>query len=218
MDLSSLSLSLPDPLDAWYNHPQSSLPPTTAWPYSHPSQYAPVHPSWPMHWRYPPPQPVAGPSSIKPTQMWQASYPPTLLPPQPPQLHALHIPDYLSVPELDLSSPSAPNSPTSTDDAPPTPSPEFVHVVCNAPLVAPKPVVYRPSAVLQFQFELPDPDEDLSHPPYTATRSKRKRTREEHDDGQPSGRTYTKRRATETALRDLNPPSLASVRRFSTSS
>lgn len=234
MDLSTLSLSLPDPLDAWYH--AANIPPAythhpASYPYyHHPHYYPPTQYAWPMHWRHPY-HPAHGPSSMKQTQYSNAvAGPSTLLSlPQPPLRPTLYIPDHLSIPGLvrkclvcsfpstpahinlrpTVSSPSAPNSPTSTD-APPTPSPEFVHVVCNAPLVAPKPVLYRPPAVLQFQLELPDPDEDLSHPPYTR---KRKRSRDEPEDEKP-GRTSTKRRATESALREINP---RSSRRFSTS-
>jgi hypothetical protein len=95
--------------------------------------------------------------------------------------------------------------------APLTPTPEFLHVVCNAPLLAPKPLPYRPPAFLD-SFELPDPDEDLSHPPYTRTSSKRKRARDPQDDLAASS-FVTKRRATETVFRGLN--GLRSQRRFS---
>jgi hypothetical protein len=107
-------------------------------------------------------------------------------------------------------SPLDPGSPMSTT-APLTPAPEFLHVVCNAPLLAPKPLPYRPPAFLD-SFELPDPDEDLSHPPYTRTSSKRKRGRDAQDDGAPSS-FVSKRRATETVFRGLN--GLRSQRRFS---
>lgn len=40
-----------------------------------------------------------------------------------------------------------------------------IHVVCNAPLVAPVPLPYHSPTFLQF--DLPDIDADLSHPPYT---------------------------------------------------
>lgn len=93
--------------------------------------------------------------------------------------------------------------------APLTPAPEFLHVVCNAPLLAPKPLPYRPPAFLD-SFELPDPDEDLSHPPYTRSSSKRKRARDGQDGLAPSS---SKRRATETVFRGLNGP--RSHRRFS---
>jgi hypothetical protein len=107
-------------------------------------------------------------------------------------------------------SPSDPGSPMSTA-APPTPTPEFLHVVCNAPLLAPKPLPYRPPAFID-NFELPDPDEDLSHPPYTRLSSKRKRAQDGQDDlATPS--FVSKRRATETVLRGLN--GIRSQRRFS---
>ena len=113
----------------------------------------------------------------------------------------------LSAPTL---SPSDSGSPMSTA-APPTPAPEFLHVVCNAPLLAPKPLPYRPPAFLD-SFELPDPDEDLSHPPYTRSSSKRKRARDGQDDLVATSST-SKRRATETVFRGLN--GLRSQRRFS---
>ncbi len=95
--------------------------------------------------------------------------------------------------------------------APPTPAPEFLHVVCNAPLLAPKPLPYRPPAFLD-NFELPDPDEDLSHPPYTRSSSKRKRLQDAQDDLVATS-SLSKRRATETVLRGLN--GIRSQRRFS---
>jgi hypothetical protein len=110
-----------------------------------------------------------------------------------------------------LSTSSNLGSPMSTA-APPTPAPEFLQVVCNAPLLAPKPLPYRPPAFLD-SFELPDPDEDLSRPPYTRSSSKRKRTRtrDGQDDLAPS--LVSKRRATESVFRGLN--GLGSQRRFS---
>ncbi|KAI0273791.1 hypothetical protein BC834DRAFT_840586 [Gloeopeniophorella convolvens] len=127
----------------------------------------------------------------------------------PPALPALSI--SLPTPALEPSpiSPSDPGSPMSTA-APPTPAPEFLHVVCNAPLLAPKPLPYRPPAFLD-SFELPDPDEDLSHPPYIRSSPKRKRSRDGQDD--PATSYVSKRRATETVFRGLN--GLQSQRRFS---
>lgn len=63
-----------------------------------------------------------------------------------------------------------------------TPPPRTTHVVCNAPLVAPIPLPYHSPTFLQF--ELPDIDEDLSHPPYTRRTAavKRKRTADREDD------------------------------------
>lgn len=58
-------------------------------------------------------------------------------------------------------------------------SPPAVHVVCNAPLVAPKPLPYHSPTFLQF--DLPDDDEDLSHPPYVSRPHKRKRPQHDED-------------------------------------
>ncbi|KAI0053832.1 hypothetical protein FA95DRAFT_1568200 [Auriscalpium vulgare] len=139
------------------------------------------------------------------------TYQPAFVPPQfhPPlrQLPALHVPVYFPVPELDPpSSPSDLGSPTSTL-APPTPTPEFVHVVCNAPLLAPKPLPYRSPAFLD-SLVLPDIDEDLSHSPCTpSARSKRKRARDDPDhDPAAAAPAPPKRRATDPALR--NPHAL----------
>lgn len=130
-----------------------------------------------------------------------------------PALSALPVlPISLPIPELEPStvSPSDPGSPMSTA-APPTPAPEFLHVVCNAPLLAPKPLPYRPPAFID-NFELPDPDEDLSHPPYTRSSSKRKRAQDAQDD-LATASSVSKRRTTETVLRGLN--GIRSQRRFS---
>ncbi|KAH9966419.1 hypothetical protein BC827DRAFT_1175671 [Russula dissimulans] len=127
----------------------------------------------------------------------------------PPALSALPaLPISLPMPALEPStiSPLDPGSPMSTA-APLTPAPEFLHVVCDAPLLAPKPLPYRPPAFLD-SFELPDPDEDLSHPPYTRSSSKRKRARQETQDDPAS-----KRRVTATVFRGLN--GLRSQRRLS---
>ncbi|EPQ58398.1 hypothetical protein GLOTRDRAFT_110178 [Gloeophyllum trabeum ATCC 11539] len=80
-----------------------------------------------------------------------------------------------------------PASPTDTiaSDLSPSPAPQRV------PLLAPKPLPYHSPKFLQF--ELPDEDEDLSHPPYIRP-SKRKRV-DEDEDAQEQGRM--KRRASE---------------------
>ena len=64
-------------------------------------------------------------------------------------------------------------------DLSPSPVPEVAEVVCNAPLVAPIPLPYHSPTFLLY--DLPDEDEDLSHPPYTHRPHKRKRAREEDD-------------------------------------
>ncbi|KAJ7684678.1 hypothetical protein DFH06DRAFT_1462949 [Mycena polygramma] len=85
--------------------------------------------------------------------------------------------------------PDQPPSPTETcssfasSSTAGTPPPRTTHVVCNAPLVAPIPLPYHSPTFLQF--ELPDIDEDLSHPPYTrraAASVKRKRAGDREDD------------------------------------
>ncbi|KAG6334558.1 hypothetical protein ID866_4534 [Astraeus odoratus] len=45
--------------------------------------------------------------------------------------------------------------------------------VCDVPVLAPRPLPYHSPTFLQF--DLPDTDEDLSHPPYTHRPAKRKR-------------------------------------------
>lgn len=72
-------------------------------------------------------------------------------------------------------SPSGTSSSSCTDisSAFPPSSPQSIHVVCNAPLVAPIPLPYHSPTFLQF--DLPDVDQDLSHPPYTQRTPKRKR-------------------------------------------
>lgn len=76
-------------------------------------------------------------------------------------------------------------------DATPSPAPEYVHVICNAPLVAPKPLPYHSPTFLKF--DLPDDDEDLSHPPYVSRPHKRKRGGEDEEEHK---FTIMKRRAT----------------------
>ncbi|KIL00669.1 hypothetical protein PAXRUDRAFT_8055 [Paxillus rubicundulus Ve08.2h10] len=77
------------------------------------------------------------------------------------------------LPVLDFPpSPSDTCSSTSTDITS-SPIPDTIRVVCDVPLLAPRPLPYHSPTFLQF--DLPDTDEDLSHPPYTHRPSKRKR-------------------------------------------
>ena len=76
--------------------------------------------------------------------------------------------------------PSSPSDSVTSSDTTPSPAPEYVHVICNAPLVAPKPLPYHSPTFLQF--DLPDDDEDLSHPPYVSRPHKRKREEEDEDE------------------------------------
>jgi hypothetical protein len=91
---------------------------------------------------------------------------------------------YFPFPELDVPpSPTDTCSSFSTDSAPPTspsPPPESIHVVCKVPVIAPVPLPYHSPTFLQF--DLPDVEEDLSHPPYTQRlRSASKRKRDNED-------------------------------------
>ncbi|KAN0075338.1 hypothetical protein V8E55_011361 [Tylopilus felleus] len=75
-------------------------------------------------------------------------------------------------------------------DLSPSPPPDTIHVVCNVPLIAPRPLPYHSPTFLQF--DLPDTDEDLSHPPYTHRPSKRKR---DNEDNPPVSLLPSKRRS-----------------------
>ncbi|KAL0947381.1 hypothetical protein HGRIS_013497 [Hohenbuehelia grisea] len=105
-------------------------------------------------------------------------------------------------------SPSGTSSSSYTTDPSLSPSPQpqsIPHVVCNAPLVAPKPLPYHSPTFLQF--DLPDIDEDLSYPPYTlrsTTAAKRKHRELEsaHDSSEQLTDTRpSKRRTTSVAMR-----------------
>ncbi|KAJ4488448.1 hypothetical protein J3R30DRAFT_3696224 [Lentinula aciculospora] len=91
----------------------------------------------------------------------------------------------------------------------PPPQPQSLHVICNAPLIAPKPLPYHSPTFLKFEL-LPDLDEDLSHPPYTQRPSKRKR--EDYDE--PADFVLRKRRAMASSSSTLppRPPSVSSRR------
>ncbi|KAH9998160.1 hypothetical protein BJV74DRAFT_883289 [Russula compacta] len=186
----------PDP--SWFAYPSNPCPPRRR-PYPRLEQTAPsLSTSRPLH-------PHSSRARARPLR---AQVPPALS-----ALPALPIPLPMPALERDIEHlPSDPGSPMSTA-APLTPVPEFLHVVCNAPLLAPKPLPYRPPTFLD-SFELPDPDEDLSHPPYTRSSSKRKRARDGQDDpAAPAASSDSKRRATDTVFRGLN--GLRSQRRFS---
>jgi hypothetical protein len=86
------------------------------------------------------------------------------------------------------------------------------HVVCTAPLVAPVPVPRaRPPL---FECELPDIDEDLSHPPYIRRPGKRKRVAIDEEDAE-SNPMHTphplKRRAVAIAVTPLSPVRSSSI-------
>ncbi|KAF8136094.1 hypothetical protein EV363DRAFT_720197 [Boletus edulis] len=88
----------------------------------------------------------------------------------------------------------------------PSPSPDTIHVVCNVPLIAPRPLPYHSPTFLQF--DLPDTDEDLSHPPYTHRPSKRKRDNNDNDDPapQPKRRPGTNRCRSRLCYRPWDHP------------
>ncbi|KZT28504.1 hypothetical protein NEOLEDRAFT_1129313 [Neolentinus lepideus HHB14362 ss-1] len=85
----------------------------------------------------------------------------------------------------DMSSPPSPIDTPASDS--PSPAPQRI------PLLAPKPLLYHSPKFLQF--ELPDEDEDLSHPPYIRPA---KRKRDDDDEGSPE-EGQTKRQVSEDA-------------------
>jgi len=215
-----LRLSLPSfpfPLGLLLPMMSRPLPCPVQWPHSWPdiSAFANPDPSWFTYPTNPHPsrrrpylrleQAVASSSTSR------SLHPRTRAPPLRAQVpHSLPMFPIFFPMESSTLFPSDPGSPMSAV-APPTLAPEFLHVVCNAPLLAPKPLPYRPPAFLD-NFELPDPDEDLSHPPYTRSSSKRKRTQDGQDDLAATS-VVSKRRANVTVLRGLN--GIRSQRRFS---
>ncbi|KIK63632.1 hypothetical protein GYMLUDRAFT_57310 [Collybiopsis luxurians FD-317 M1] len=98
-------------------------------------------------------------------------------------------------------------SPPSNFSFSPPPRPQSLHVICNAPLIAPKPLPYHSPTFLKFEL-LPDLDEDLSHPPYTQRPSKRKRA----DADEPTDFCIRKRPALAAAL-PPRPPTVSSRHR-----
>lgn len=66
-----------------------------------------------------------------------------------------------------------------------SPSSQHLNVVCNVPIVVPKPRPYR--SLADLQFDLPSEDQDLSHPPYCTPRSVSKRKRSDDDDDAHNG-------------------------------
>ncbi|KAI0705847.1 hypothetical protein BC835DRAFT_347454 [Cytidiella melzeri] len=101
--------------------------------------------------------------------------PPVQLP-----LQQYAIPPLAAIHNTRCAAISSPSVMSDTDASPkPSPDPQFVHVVCNAPLLAPKPLPYHSPTFLQF--DLPDDDEDLSHPPYVSRPHKRKRAEDEDE-------------------------------------
>jgi hypothetical protein len=86
------------------------------------------------------------------------------------------VPPLTLKPSLDPASPSESSCSSISARTDPSPPPsQYTHVVCDVPLVVPKPRPYR--SLTPIDFDLPSEDQDLSHPPYTTRScSKRKRT------------------------------------------
>ncbi|KAL1683605.1 hypothetical protein EV122DRAFT_273257 [Schizophyllum commune] len=117
---------------------------------------------------------------------------------------------WAALPELDLPpSPTDTSSSATSDLSAPSPRPSPPQlVICNAPLVAPRPLPYHSPTFLQF--DLPDDDEDLSHPPYTKRASKRKREDAESADLCPPPQQRQKLRV---VVPDYPPPLPSNRRR-----
>ncbi|KAH9946211.1 uncharacterized protein BXZ73DRAFT_37628 [Epithele typhae] len=174
----------------------------------HPALLLDLPPQHPYFRRALPPQPQPGPMYHRPIHYaydWRSHPQPALFagalapsswtnvgPSYPPQSlwHPAGPPDFLlpfhhySARGCDAPGYSFSRSDTSSAvsrDSDLSPSPEVAEVVCNAPLVAPIPLPYHSPTFLLY--DLPDDDEDLSHPPYTHRPHKRKRSREDDEDG-----------------------------------
>ncbi|KAL1746081.1 hypothetical protein HDZ31DRAFT_34894 [Schizophyllum fasciatum] len=134
---------------------------TASWPKPMPVSRRQPHAWATPHWRRPVPEPCA-------LFDWSAPW--------------------AALPELDLPpSPTDTSSSAASDRSAPSPHPSVPQlVICNAPLVAPRPLPYHSPTFLQF--DLPDDDEDLSHPPYTKRAPKRKREDAESPDQPPQQR------------------------------
>ncbi|KAI0831171.1 hypothetical protein BC628DRAFT_1415712 [Trametes gibbosa] len=160
-------------------------PPRHTAPYLPPPPYAPSPSHHPFSWHSqahhsalfagplaPSSWTNAGPSI--PTSLWPAGPPDFLLP-----FHRYPTKPYDTSAGFALALARSDTSSATSRDSDLSPSPEVAEVVCNAPLVAPVPLPYHSPTFLMY--DLPDEDEDLSHPPYTHRPHKRKRTREESE-------------------------------------
>ncbi|KAG7086595.1 hypothetical protein E1B28_002540 [Marasmius oreades] len=114
-----------------------------------------------------------------------------------------YLPHHPPSPQSDAS--SSPSTST-TSITPPLPPPrrpqQALHVICNAPIIAPKPLPYHSPTFLKFEL-LPDIEEDLSHPPYIQRPSKRKR-----ENGDSSDEFVTRKRRTKDIAGPPRPPSV----------
>lgn len=115
---------------------------------------------------------------------------------------------WAALPKLDLPpSPTDTSTSATSDRSAPSPRPQLV--ICDAPLVAPRPLPYHSPTFLQF--DLPDDNEDLSHPPYTKRASKRKRDEAESADS--AAQPPQQRQKLRIAVPDYRAPPLPSSRR-----
>ncbi|KAF7322560.1 hypothetical protein HMN09_00034500 [Mycena chlorophos] len=90
-----------------------------------------------------------------------------------------------------------------------SPPPRPTHVVCNAPLLMPRPLPYHSPTFLTFE-SLPEIEDDLSYPPYTTrSRTAAKRKRAAEDDH--TARQQQKRRLNASAV--AAPPQHVAYRR-----
>jgi hypothetical protein len=77
------------------------------------------------------------------------------------------------------ASPSNTSSSVYSDIPSSSSPPPSLHVVCDIPVVAPRPLPYHSPTFLQF--DLPDVDEDLSHPPYTRCPKRKRKAADDLD-------------------------------------
>ncbi|RPD66006.1 hypothetical protein L226DRAFT_566488 [Lentinus tigrinus ALCF2SS1-7] len=159
------------------SYPAPVLPPPPPTMHNHRSSF------YPSDWRPQAPQSSFFAGALAPSSWTNAgpSHAPSLWPNGPPEfLLPFH---HYSTRDYDAAGYSLARSDTSSAvsrDSDLSPSPEVAEVVCNAPLVAPIPLPYHSPTFLLY--DLPDDDEDLSHPPYTHRPHKRKRARDEDDE------------------------------------
>ena len=139
-----------------------------------------------------------------------------------PLFQASTSPDVCSISSTDLVtpqdiSPSPSESSLVSEDG--SHSSQHLNVVCNVPIVVPKPRPYR--SLANLQFDLPSEDQDLSHPPYCSSRSAAKRKRSDDDDDADDGFSPTppsadrgtkRRRALLDSSHSLSTPTLRSDR------
>ncbi|KAF9262127.1 hypothetical protein L218DRAFT_447077 [Marasmius fiardii PR-910] len=114
-----------------------------------------------------------------------------------------YLPHRPSSPQSDAGSSPSTSTASITPPLPPPRRPQqALHVICNAPIIAPKPLPYHSPTFLKFEL-LPDIEEDLSHPPYTQRPSKRKRENSDNSDD-----FVVRKRRSIDVVRPPRPPSV----------